>query len=190
MSKIERNLEQTRTAAYHESGHAIAALILNQHFCGVTIKNRNNSWGRLEGYTHDQGSAVARAVVYLSGPITQSKMRNQEMLMCSGDYFFNCGGTGDLEVVCQNINWLYYIISNTKYKNFSKTYMPCKRKFYQGFLDTTRQLVDENHDQIELLANKLLKKETLWYADIIKLLVKNEMFDSLVIPKMPKFERI
>ena len=70
--------------------------------------------------------------------------------MCSGDYFFNCGGTGDLEVVCQNINWLYYIISNTKYKNFSKTYMPCKRKFYQGFLDTTRQLVDENHDQIEL----------------------------------------
>jgi hypothetical protein len=178
---IKRTLYETQSAAYHESGHAIAALILQQDFRGVTIKQRKYSWGRLEGYKH--GSPLARTIVYFTGPLAQSKIMNQDIMFCENDYYLNCGGGADFNNACLNLNWIYNMLS-------TKSYRPCKRKLYASVVDISKEIVNNNHDQIELLAKKLLKKETIWYADIIKLLVKNKMFDSMVVPKMPSFERV
>lgn len=182
---MKRSLEQTRSAAYHEAGHAIAALVLHQRFAGVTIKITKSSWGKLDGF-RSNACPISSAIVYLSGPLAQSTMMHQKMLCCCGDYYLNCGGDVDFKQACVHIDWIYDQISKVKYKNLPKTYTPCKRKLNQEILFISERLVNDNHDQIELLAKKLLKKETLWYSDIIQLLVKRKLFDSLISPKMPK----
>ncbi|MFA5745741.1 MAG: hypothetical protein WCX79_00985 [Candidatus Paceibacterota bacterium] len=175
---IKRTLYETRSAAYHESGHTIAALILQQDFRGVTIKQRKHSWGRLEGYKH--GSPLARAIVYLTGPLAQSKILNQDIMFCGDDYYLNCGGGADFNNACVELNWIHNVLKETS----------CKRKLYISVLDTSKEIVNNNRDQIQLLAKELLKEETIWYSDILKLLIKNKMFDSMVVPKMPSFERV
>jgi len=184
---IKRPLYETHCAAYHECGHAITALILNQKFNGVTIKQRKNSWGRLEGYT--DGPPLARAIVFLAGPLAQSLNLHQDMLLCgTEEYYFNCGGKADFNNACVELNWIYNTLQTTKYKKYPKTYKPCKRRLYISTMKTAKEIVINNNKQIEVLAKKLLKKETIWYSDIIKILIKNEMFDSLVVPKMPRLE--
>jgi hypothetical protein len=185
---LKRPLYETRCAAYHECGHVIAAIVLNQKFNGVTIKQSKNSWGKLEGYT--DGPPLARALVFLAGPLTQSIIFNQDMLLCgTEEYYFNCGGKADFNNACIELDWIYNTLKTTKYKNYPRSYKPCKRKFYISTLEVTKSIVGDNN-QIEVLAKKLLKKETIWYSDIIKILIKNEMYDSLVNPKMPKLEEV
>jgi hypothetical protein len=184
---MKRSLEQTRSVAYHEAGHAIAALVLHQRFAGVTIKTSKSSWGKLDGF-RSNACPMSSAIVYLSGPLAQSIMRHQKMLCCCGDYYLNCGGDVDFRQACVHIDFVYYQISNIKYNGLPKTYTPCKRKLHQEILLTSERLVNDNHDQIETLAEKLLKKETLWHTDIVQLLVKRKLFDSLVSPQMPKLE--
>lgn len=186
---IKRPLYATRCAAYHECGHVIAALVLNQKFNGVTIKQKKNSWGKLIGY-HD-GPPLARAIVFIAGPLAQSIVFNQEMLLCgTEEYYFNCGGKADFNNACIELNWIYNTLQTTKHKNYPKTYMPCKRKLYISTLEVAKSIVNDNRNQIEVLGKKLLKKETIWYSDIIKILIKNKMYDSLVVSKMPSLELV
>jgi hypothetical protein len=180
---IKRTLYETRSAAYHEAGHTIAALVLQQNFNGVTIKQRKHSWGRLEGYKH--GSPLARAVVFFCGPLAQSKMMNQDIMFCGYDYYLNCGGSADFNNACVELNWIYNSLNDAR-----APYKSCQRRLYLSTVEVSKEIIDSNHDQIELLAKSLLKEETIWYSDIIKLLVKNKMFDFLVVPKMPSFERV
>ena len=184
---IKRPLYETRCAAYHESAHAIAALVLNQKFNGVTIKQKKNSWGELIGYY--DGPPLARAIVFLAGPLAQSIVFNQKMLLCgTEEYYFNCGGKSDFNNACIELNWIYNTLQTTKHEDYPETYMPCKRKLYISALNVSKIIVDNNRDQIEVLAKKLLKKETIWYSDIIKILIKNNLYDSLAVPKMPSLE--
>ena len=174
---------ETKSAAYHESGHCIAALILQQDFRGVTIKQRKRSWGKLIGYKH--GSPLARAIVYFTGPLAQSKMMKQNIIFCGNDYYLNCGGGADFNGACTNLNWIYNTLNNAH-----EPYNSCRRKLYLSVLDVSKEIVNANQEQTELLAKELLKEDTIWYSDIITLLIKNKMWDSLVVPKMPSFERV
>jgi hypothetical protein len=186
---LKRPLYETRCAAYHESGHAIAAIVLNQKFNGVTIKQSKNSWGKLEGYT--DGPPLARAIVFLTGPLAQSIIFNQDILLCgTEEYYFNCGGKADFNNACVELDWIYNTLKTTKYKSYPQSYKPCKRRLYISTLNTAKEIVNNNREQIEVLAEKLIKKETIWYSTIIKILIKNKMCDSLVIPTMPKLEEV
>lgn len=113
------------------------------------------------------------------------------MLLCGmEEYYFNCGGKADFNNACIELDWIYNTLKTTKCKEYPRTYKPCKRRFYISALDTTKEIVNNNSKQIEILAEKLLKTETIWYSDIIKILIKNKMYDSLVVPKMPKLEEV
>ena len=162
--RTQREIENN---SYHEAGHAIAAVVLGQKFKCATVKRRESSWGRLEGF--NGGHPIFSAIVYFSGPLAQSKL---------GCEILECDGNGDFDNARAQLDWLCVVVVEIDNK-----------KLYNDTMKCARQFVEDNFKQIECIAHVLIDKKRLEYSEIIKLLVENKMYCSLVIPKMPRLEK-
>lgn len=151
--------------AYHESGHAIAALVYGHHFKNVNIIHKKKSDGRLSGYIG--GFPLDCAIVYYSGAIACSKI---------GDGIIFCGGENDVRYAHEQIAWVCdYLLKPDRFEEV-------RRDIYSS----AEWLVDNNWAQIEVVAEKLIKKKKILYGDVIKLLIKNDLFNSLKMPERLK----
>ena len=54
--------------AYHEAGHAIAALVLSADDVSATIEDDEEFWGRAD-YSHPGAAPASRAIIVCAGPM-------------------------------------------------------------------------------------------------------------------------
>lgn len=147
--------------AYHESGHAIAALVYGHHFKNVNIIHKKKSDGRLSGYIG--GFPLDCAVVYYSGAVACSRI---------GSSIVFCGGENDVKYAHEQIAWVCeYLLKPDRFDEV-------RNQLYSS----AEWLVDNNWKQIEVVAEKLIKRKKIAYGDVIKLLIKNDSFDNLKMP--------
>jgi ATP-dependent Zn protease len=186
---VVRSKIQKMDAAYHETGHAIAALVLNAAtFVGVSLvmkddngeSNVPSSNGRLEGYFSNNHDYISNVIVYYAGPYAEHKFREENILFAGADSDKNCINTF--------INEINEIYDNIKYDDGSGEYKCSKKKIREVLFKVTEQLVEDNKDQIKFIAEKLYKRTYLTREEIIRLLIKHKMYDTLEVPKMPKLE--
>ena len=190
IQKLEdRYLWDQNDAAYHESGHAIAFIVYGTNFRHVDIINIPGvRGGRVHGKRRVDGIGYAdpfnRIIVDLCGEIAQSHKYN---LKYRRDILFS-GGKSDNENVSNLLMWIDQTLRSVTYKNLPQSYHPCYRKIRDLLMMNAFKLVNDNWSQIDLIAKELSIKKKLEYWEVVKLLVENNMYDSLVAPPRIKLE--
>jgi hypothetical protein len=173
----ERTRNTKRYIAFHESGHAVAALVFGIHFRDVTIRYNNVSCGSVNGL--GESYYTISAIISLCGPISQSKFENKNELEYNSSYM-------DIDDAEHAINGLITTLKSIKYKN---GYRPCEKKLYNDMFTSALILVNSNWDQIKCISENLLKLESdLSYYDCVTLLLENGLYDSMIRPELPKLE--
>ncbi len=186
--KDARYLCDQSNAAYHEAGHAIAFIVYGTNFEHVDIINKPDRGGHVNGKKSVKGIGYAdpfnRIVVDLCGEIAQSHKYN---LQYRRDVLF-AGGESDNRSVDHLIIWIHDFLKTVKYKNLPIGYHPCYRKIRDQLTMDAFKLVNDNWQQIELIAKELVVKRKLTYPEVLKLLITNNMYDNLVEPPRIKLE--
>lgn len=165
------------SCAYHESGHAIASLCVGALFDYILVRKRYT--GHCDGeVTYPNGSRVFpinRAIICYCGGIADHKYRNTIAPRSSGGV--------DADQAFEQINYLHDILLGVR------GYHKCRWNLENEILLTSQKLVDDNWDQIDFLAKYILKnKKKMYYYEVIRLLLENNMYDSLVTPPRIKLE--
>lgn len=151
-----------RHAAYHEAGHVVANLVSGYRFFVVTI--RPDESGEYEGslYRSARGRARDLAVVHLAGIVASAKMTGCDPWENPGPFDDD---KADIAAAGDFIdNWVAFL---------ARTYgeSSLKNQIREEIRNSTRVLVDENWNAIEVIAGALLEKETLSYDDVIRILM-------------------
>jgi hypothetical protein len=150
-----------RHAAYHESGHVIADLVLGYRFTFVTI--RPDESGKYEGVVcgSSRGRARDLAVVQLAGIVASARMSGYDPW--ENPPLFD-DDRADIATADSFVDdWAAFV---------SRTYgqSSVREQLWDEIEDKTRQLVDRNWKPIEVIAGALREKETLTYNDVIRVL--------------------
>ncbi len=184
--KRGRLLCDIRRDAYHEAGHAISCLVYKISFRNVFVRFKKVTYKtkRCGGLNTDNGyiygSPIERAVGMLCGIVSRSKKFGDNLIFCGG-----CGrGYGDINKADELIFkvWSYHSCL-LEYKNLSKLYHPCYNKLRNDVLLAAQKLVDDNWEQICVVAEELAEKQRLEYDEVIRLLMNKELYYNLKIPE-------
>jgi hypothetical protein len=150
-----------RHAAYHESGHVIADLVLGYRFTFVTIKPDES--GEYEGqvYGSTRGRARDLAVVQLAGIVASARMTGCDPWEDPPRFDDD---SADIATAGNFVdNWAAFL---------SKTYgeSSVREQLWAEAEQRTRLLIDQNWKPVEVIAAALLERETLSCNDVIGIL--------------------
>jgi len=190
--KDTRYLADQRNAAYHEAGHAVALIAMGLRFDHVDIKYKpeKNRGGHITGKIKEDyyGTmfSLNEYVEDLCGGMAQSYKNN----IGSRGGLSYCGAETDLNNAKEHLNWFYRVVicGGIKFKNLPESYHMCYEKLRDELFDNAQKLVNDNWLQIELVAKELFEKKRLTYFEVMKLLLSNNMYDSLIAPPKIKLE--
>jgi hypothetical protein len=150
-----------RHAAYHESGHVVADLVLGYRFTFVTISP--DQPGEYEGvvYGSTRGRARDLAVVQLAGIVASAKMSGYDPWENPPRFDDDSADIATADSFVDN--WAAFV---------SRTYgqSSVKEQLWDEIEDKTRLLIDQNWKPVVVIAGALLEKETLAYGDVIRIL--------------------
>jgi len=150
-----------RQTAYHESGHVIADLSFGYHFKVVTIKPDDFEGYNGIVYGSANGRACDLAVVYLAGIVATARLIGCDPW--DNPYLF---GNNNSDIISANKlidQWVKFLLQTYGKHLHGK-------QIWDEIQNKTRLLIDQNWTQIEIIANALLKIETLTYDDVLWIL--------------------
>jgi hypothetical protein len=70
-----------------------------------------------------------------------------------------------------------------EYAGLPKTYHPCYRKLREEMLLTAQKIVDDNWEQIYVVAEELVIKQKLQYDEVVRLLMNKGLYYTLKTPE-------
>ena len=150
-----------RHAAYHESGHVIADLVSGYRFTLVTIRPDNS--GEYDGGVCGgrRGRVRDLAVVQLAGLVASAKMAGYDPWKKPTRFDDDRADIAAADSFVDH--WAAFV---------SRTYgeSSVKENLWDEIGEKTRELVDRNWKPVEVIAGALLEKETLAYAEIVRIL--------------------
>lgn len=189
-NKDIRYLSDQQNAAYHEAGHVIALISMGLRFDHVDIKYRpdKNRGGHVTGKvkTDFYGTpfSLNDYIICLCGGLAQSYKNNID----SRGGLSYCGAETDLDYAGGHLYSFHEIIRYAKFKNLPSGYNMCFKKMRDALFMNAHNLVRNNWLQIDLIAKELAVKRKLMYPEVMRLLLENNMYDSLVAPPRIKLE--
>lgn len=180
LSDLER-----RMVAFHEAGHALVGLLLPEHsdpLHKITIIPRGAALGvthslpEKEKYLATKEELLSRIHVCLGGRIAEQLVFNVLSSGASDD--FTKATDIARRMVCRYgmIDEIGPVIYNQGHGQFEYSQKTAERideavfKLLKDALVKTEDLLRRNLDKLNLLATKLLEKETMYAAEIYKLL--------------------
>lgn len=174
---VDRPQKHVRTVAYHEAGHALAALLTGAPVPRVTIVAQEGSWGLtfhedpLEFIVCNNRMDLLRRLMIVFGGFCAEK------LMCGQ---VTPGAAEDLQQANRSISQLVqcwgmgeglagvtyeHILSDVVKAKFDEAHL----RIVQICMSATERLLRENKDKLEILASALLEKETLTEQEVYEL---------------------
>ena len=177
--------EERRNTAYHESGHAIVAMLLpkTDPVHKVTIIPRGRALGvtmqlpETDRYSMDKERMLNTIAVLFGGRIAEEVFMNQMTTGASNDFERATGlardmvmryGMSDLMgpmVYGDNENEIFLGRAITRTVNMSEETMRNVDAEIRGIIDQqyalARKLIEENRDKVEAMAKALLEFETI-----------------------------
>lgn len=168
--------EECKIIAYHESGHALVTLLLPE-ICNplfkVTISPRDKSLGVthsfavVEKHTISKDDLIGQIKTCLGGRIAEELVFKKQYSGCSSDF-------EKATSVAKSMVYKYGMSSNIGTINcdISKPHKVEEdvQKILKECYDETYKLIGQNRDKLDKLANALMDKQTLFAAEIYKLL--------------------
>lgn len=186
MGKKKRDLYGIRSTAYHEAGHVVACLIYNIKFDSVFIgievdtpEDPKPNGGLCKLCDQICSSPLETSIMYLCGVVSESKHNN----MVNENLNFWSGRVDLYEFKVKVYTFWEHILCRLKYKSFPKTYHPCVRGLEYKLLITARKLIDDNWEQVCVVAEKLIEKQKLTYDDVIVLIMNRGLYYNLNTPE-------
>jgi hypothetical protein len=150
-----------RHRAWHEAGHAIASLVYGYRFPGISIRpgepadEEESVWGSMRGRARDL------AVIRMAGIIAAARMGGYDPWEDPPRFDDD---SADIAMAREFIdNWAGFV---------SRTYgeTGVRERVTDEADRTTRQLVEEYWIPIVAIADALMERETLAYAEIVAIL--------------------
>ncbi|MDR3646128.1 MAG: AAA family ATPase [Candidatus Babeliales bacterium] len=173
---VQLSLQERTVIGYHEAGHALVALLLPE-ICDpifkVTISPRSKSLGvtyslaETEAHLISKDDLIGQIKRSLGGRIAEELVFNKQFTGCGDDF-------EKATKVAKSMVYKYGMSNNvgTVNCNISK---PDKvedqvQQMLKEYYDETYKLLSANRDKLDKLANALIDKQTLFAAEIYKLL--------------------
>lgn len=182
---IALTLEDRTLTAYHEGGHALTNLLLpidTDPLYKITIIPRGKALGvthslpEREKYTSSKEEMTARIQVCLGGSAAEEIVFNKKTTGAYSD--FRVATDIARRMVCsygmsENLGPVVYSQQNGEFEHSQKTAEKIDLEV-QYILESnykkTVQLLKDNRDKLDMLAQALLEKETMYATDIYELL--------------------
>jgi hypothetical protein len=145
MKKNPCNVKVKKVVAYHESAHAIAALVYNSSF--EYIKTNDKKGGYMEGV---RSSPLVDEIIAYSGVVCWTRFD-----IVSKEKILNTQCKQDGKIVKESIEWY----SQATGKN--------KKDLRQFVKSQAEKLVKEHWREIEILGDLLYKWKKLEYGEVV-----------------------
>jgi hypothetical protein len=137
--------------AYHEAGHAVAALVLfsNNVRASVEADYETETWGRVN-YSRPKVAPVSSAVIACAGPCAEWRV------MSDGEDGKDCMGGSDAEQFLEMIDEIEPDPAEQKHAVI-------------GVIRLAEELLDEHWASVTKVAEALLKSTSLSAAELLEL---------------------
>jgi len=177
--------EDRAMTAYHEAGHALVFLLHPLHadpLYKITIIPRGKALGvthhlpEREKYTESKDEMLVYIMMAMGGRVAEELVFNQITTGASSDFQKATAVARDM--VCyngmsDNLGPIIYSQSQYGYQYSQKTAQGIDdevRRITQECYEKTVALLSSNRDKLELLAQALLEKETMFASEVYQLL--------------------
>ncbi len=206
--------EERRNTAYHESGHAVVAEVLNEFtdpVHKVTIIPRGRALGvtmqlpKEDRYSHNKDYLLARIAVLMGGRIAEELFMNQMTTGASNDFevatkmahnMVARWGMSELlgtRVYGENESEVFLGRDMATNKNMSEqtaTQVDAEvSRIISEEYARARKILDENRDKVEVMAKALIEWETINSTQIAEIMEGKEPTPPSDLPKPKKSKK-
>jgi hypothetical protein len=147
--------------AYHEAGHVVADLWYDHVFESVTIVPdfEKGYAGIVNGNIKD--FPLHLAVLRYAGAIAEAKLRRVSPLLC---------GYSEDMVAANNLMDNYHGAIVALGGRF-----PCRKRLGIDTKQDARRIINHDWDKVQVIAEALLKRKTLTYSEVLKVVADMKM---------------
>ena len=184
IKSIVRSKEELRMTAFHESGHALLTILQPNEadpLHKVTIMPRGNSLGvsysfpEHDKYTQTKNELMADIVVLMGGRAAEEQVFNSVSTGAAND--FKVATSLARNLVCRygmsDLGKVVYSQENGEFVYSQRTAELIDQEVNKLINESYKRAADlliENRSRLDLLAEKLLEKETMYAGEIYELL--------------------
>lgn len=181
--------KEKRNTAYHESGHAIVARLLPDAdpVYKVTIIPRGRALGvtmqlpEEDKYSHDKKYILAQIAILFGGRVAEEVFMDQMTTGASNDFeratelarkmAVKFGMTDELGIMVYADNEADTYMGRTSFSEATMSQIDATiRKILETQYKLAKDLIIANRDKVEIMAQLLLKQETIDSTDIDKIM--------------------
>lgn len=174
----ERDMEQIRLVAYHEAGHTLVGTLTGQAATKVTILPSTSGAGGFTIFSPSKMGLYSKKELEDRVLSLYAGRAAEELLV--GKENITTGASNDIERATSIINHIVSkygmfegdkncptLLDYSQVPGSDRMVMEAMNSMAQTMYETTRNMLEENRDKLDKLAEELIKKETLNETEIL-----------------------